>query len=537
MAKVLSEIDAALVVSMSPELLRWLTSYAPKPGGRKLPFEERDGEYFYDRSELLDFDAFLSAPWAHHDGQRPPVPAGIRREIQIEAHSTCAVCPHMNDGEAAHIVAVAKSFNNHPSNLIWLCPNHHTAYDYGHRIHANLKKDVIQAYKDMLVESNLRRWRMERRSTHALLLFIKDLETARTLCQDAANKMTAGAQAFTSRVLAEVNAAAKRISEAPMPAIATGHSKAYSTLARVALTASQASPGEAVRLLSTARDGYLVEASEVSCPLCNGEGSFGRFETCPICVGDGVVDEATASSVDLEQFLETPCPLCKGKGNFRDYDECPECGGAGALTHADAQQVDVTAYQLQKCPLCKGRGSYGDYDHCPECSGSGKVERRHAEQVDLASYERTTCPLCDGTGKYGFRDDCPVCGGEGEVEINSLRQIDLTDYDLVKCPPCRGSGSLHGEECGACEGNGQVERKDLPDIEQDFRMVPCPLCRGTGQFRNYDECPVCEGEKMMEARTAQQIDTSDFALVKCPSCRSEGCDSCEYTGKVERRHL
>jgi hypothetical protein len=110
MSNALTEIDAAILVVLSPLLLRWLTKHPPKPGSpRRLPFTERNGEYFYDRGALLDFNVFLRAKWPHKAGVRPHVPVGIRREIQLEAHSTCAVCPNMNDGEGAHIEAVATS--------------------------------------------------------------------------------------------------------------------------------------------------------------------------------------------------------------------------------------------------------------------------------------------------------------------------------------------------------------------------------------------------------------------------------------------
>jgi hypothetical protein len=62
--KIVSEYEAAALVAMSPDLLRWLTSYAPKAKiTTKLKVAKKDGErYFYDREELLAFDAFLRQP-------------------------------------------------------------------------------------------------------------------------------------------------------------------------------------------------------------------------------------------------------------------------------------------------------------------------------------------------------------------------------------------------------------------------------------------------------------------------------------------
>ena len=48
----------------------------------------------------------------------------------MEANGACAICQaHGDTCEAAHLDPVSKSKNNHPENLLWLCSNHHTAYD------------------------------------------------------------------------------------------------------------------------------------------------------------------------------------------------------------------------------------------------------------------------------------------------------------------------------------------------------------------------------------------------------------------------
>jgi len=132
--KLLSEYQAAAVSGLSPELLRWLTKNAPKQGvSRKLKVAEVKGEtYFYDEEELLSFNSWLKSPWPHKEGKRPHIPTAIRREIKNEANGECAMChSHKDTCEAAHLDPVSKSNNNHPENLLWLCSNHHTAYDGG----------------------------------------------------------------------------------------------------------------------------------------------------------------------------------------------------------------------------------------------------------------------------------------------------------------------------------------------------------------------------------------------------------------------
>jgi DnaJ-class molecular chaperone len=421
--------------------------------------------------------------------------------------------------------AIEQSYCNHPHNLLWMCPSHHTAYDHGHRIHANLKKDVVRAYKTMLQEGQLRRWRIERRATHELLLLIQDLETARMLLADSTKiDVRKGVEAYATRVLEEVESRATAVTAAPAPTKPTPRVVAYAKLARTVATAVKARRSEALEALSVAKAGYLRDAEEAACPLCDGKGSYGRYETCPVCGGDAVVDAKKAASIDVAAYASTTCPLCSGSGHFRDYDRCPECGGEGELSSGDAEQVDLTAYRKQECPLCGGKGGYGEYDRCPECGGEGKMERRHAERVDLHAYEAIECPLCEGSGTYGFRHSCPVCEGATTVERNVLRQVDVRDYELVECPRCDGNGD--GGECRACDGRGKVERQELAQIQEDFRQVKCPIC----------------GNKTMDAWAAERLDTPEFTLVDCPECEGSGtvngneCRSCSGECKMERRH-
>lgn len=132
--QLISEYEAAALTALSPELLRWLTGHAPKHGSkRKLKIAKKDGDtFFFEKDELLAFDHWLKQPWPRKDGARPNIPSAIRREIKHEAGGSCAIChDHKDTCEAAHIDPVSVTDNNHPENLIWLCANHHTAYDKG----------------------------------------------------------------------------------------------------------------------------------------------------------------------------------------------------------------------------------------------------------------------------------------------------------------------------------------------------------------------------------------------------------------------
>jgi len=92
--RLLNEFESAAMVGMSPDLLRWFTSYAPKQGiDRKLSIAQtKEDLIFFDEEELRSFDDWLRLPWPHVGGQRPQIPSGIRREIKMEANGACAIC-------------------------------------------------------------------------------------------------------------------------------------------------------------------------------------------------------------------------------------------------------------------------------------------------------------------------------------------------------------------------------------------------------------------------------------------------------------
>ena len=126
--KLLSEYEAAATVGMSPTLLRWFTSHAPKSGDpRKLKIaKEVNGVVFFEEKELLSFNDWLRLPWPHKPGKRPNIPAGIRKEIEVEANGECAICNKNGDTcEAAHLNPVAKTKCNHPEELLNLLKSPH----------------------------------------------------------------------------------------------------------------------------------------------------------------------------------------------------------------------------------------------------------------------------------------------------------------------------------------------------------------------------------------------------------------------------
>jgi len=149
-AKLVSVYEAAVLIQLSPTLLKWLTKYAPKSdSSRKLLVAKRSKEVlFFDRNEVIAYDVWLRRPWPSKAGKRPSIPTGIRAEIKEEAYGSCAMCQsYAGTCEAAHLDPVAQSKNNHPHNLIWLCANHHTAYDKGLLGPKHEDRAFVQGYK------------------------------------------------------------------------------------------------------------------------------------------------------------------------------------------------------------------------------------------------------------------------------------------------------------------------------------------------------------------------------------------------------
>ncbi len=501
----LSEYQAAAVSGLSPEILRWLTKNAPKQGvSRKLKVAKVKGEtYFYEEEELLSFNSWLKSPWPHKEGQRPHIPTAIRREIKNEANGECAIChSHKDTCEAAHLDPVSKSNNNHPENLLWLCSNHHTAYDGGlfgpdeenAKFVASFKL-VLQRYKKML-------WRMQHEVSHTLFTVLencdglaKQLKTAKTESQVRAVETLAKATLGKLPKLAPVskkdpNYAAYKSVSANLVSLSKDKSDIPAQLAKA----------QAIRREYVAALGY------VACPLCKGTGRH-EGSDCPVCNGDREIDERFADRVDLSAYEKINCPLCEGKGRFRGED-CPACGGDKKMDRRYAESVDVREYEEVDCPLCKGKGRY-EGDECPACGGDAKMDRRYADMVDLRDYEEVDCPLCKGKGRYEGQD-CPECRGNARMHRRFADKVDLSEYKKVDCPVCRGKGRRKGEDCPACGGEARIHRRDLENIEvSDYESVDCPLCKGRGTYRGND-CPACGGEGEMERRYAQQVDPREY---------------------------
>lgn len=489
----LNEYQAAALVGLSPKLLRWFSGNAPKQDStRKLEVRKAEDAAFVDREHLLEFNNWLKMPWPHKPGQRPPIPAGIRREIREEASGQCAMCNTNADScEAAHIEPVATSKNNHPENLIWLCSNHHTKFDNGSLGPKPEDTEFVVGFKKIRTYYWRNVWQLQAAVTGGLFTALKGCESVEA--QLAAAKTP-------DQVAAVKSVAKKMLKQVPKMAPTSASDPAYAVF-----TAMQ--PEFEALANSSTKDKDLKATLKLA---TNVKADFAQRA--------GYVD----------------CPLCEGSGHFK-HEDCPECGGEAKLTAAEAREVDLGRYSEVTCPLCKGSRTFKGND-CPACGGDGEMERRYAEQVDPKEWSDVECPLCEGTSQHRG-EDCPECGGEGTVERNRRDEIDLRDYALVKCPLCKGGGSFRGDDCPECGGERQIERRyaDQIDVRQ-YDEIECFICEGRGEFQG-GPCRACGGEGRMDRQQADQINRRDFKLVACPTCKPrdrEFCPTCGGEGEIPR---
>jgi DnaJ-class molecular chaperone len=502
--KLLNEYEAAAAVGISPTLLRWFTKHAPKrddPRKLKIAKESKD-TIFFEENELRSFNEWLRLPWPHKKGDRPRIPKGIRVEVRVEANGACAICnAHADTCEAAHLDPVSKSKCNHPENLLWLCANHHTAYDDDLFGPDQENAEFVTSFKVALHRHKKMLWRMQDEVSRKLFLVLDD-------CDRLADQLV------LAKTPTQINAVKRMATEAldRLPDLAPvsredPHYDAYKTISpRLAsLKTSPKRPEITARLeeaQSIKRD-FVAALGYVGCPLCDASGTYDGSD-CPVCGGDREIEEETVRQIDLAIYERVECPLCDGNGTF-DGDDCPECGGQGEMPRYAADQVEVRQYESVKCPLCGGKGKFHG-DDCPECRGDGEMPRHAAEQVDARQYEDVKCPLCRGTGKRAG-DDCPECRGEGELPRHAADQVDVRQYESVECPLCGGKGQYAGEDCPECGGEGEMPRHaaDQVDLRQ-YEMVRCPLCK-----RKKDECRFCGGEGEVTRGAADNFDAREYS--------------------------
>ncbi|GKQ99983.1 hypothetical protein KAM461_42330 [Aeromonas hydrophila] len=422
----LNEYEAALAFDMSPTLLRWFTSYEIFDK-TKLSFKLENEIYYYDREELISFNKKMEGKWPKTgDGKRPRVPEGIKREIKQEARSACPVC-NKSYGEIAHIDAVAATHCNHPKNLIFLCPDHHTEYD-NTKIPSNIDRNEVITLKKGLKIFQRQLWKIQGNTIDS---YLNALNSAKSLLK-------------VHEIIRNI------IPESEFKSTLNDITKSVGDLSGKKIVPDELSNSS---FIEDEIEKYISTHNENLCPLCSGLGATSFYDPCPVCLGNGEVKKGMRDTIDLSQFELVNCKLCDGSGKYNGED-CPACNCAGKVSQHFYDYHDWSMYDLVDCKLCSGSGRYNGED-CPVCNCTGQVFQHVYDNHNWSMYDLMDCKLCSGSGRYNG-EDCPVCNCTGQVSQHVYDNHDWSMYDLVDCKLCNGSGRYNGEDCPTCDCTGKV---------------------------------------------------------------------------------
>jgi hypothetical protein len=484
----------------------------------RLPGENADLD---DEQELFAFQKHLREPWpkTKADG-RPHIPTAILTDIKAEAHQGCAICGHMDNGEVAHIDPVATSLNNSPDNLILLCPNHHTKYDYGFKPSSNLTMDVILAAKTVKRETRRRIMRAEANATKmltAIAILLKNLESKQ--------KKDGIAEDETKVYLAESRQLLAQIGEITAQAQEAGTKdgepeSAAKLIAGAAPRLSKLASGSLLRpteVRTAARraaeivDDIFGDLDEEDCPHCGGQGTVGLVgHLCAYCRGACFVSSDEVERYDRSEIDEHDCPRCGGRGQTGlAGDLCTYCKGACVLPKDQVEDYNPDDIDEVDCPRCEGRGLTGlAGDFCAFCKGSCLVPKKRAAQFRPTSVDEVDCPHCNGRGQTGLAGDyCAYCRGSCVVSRKKAHAYDREKLDEVDCPHCHGRGQtgLAGDFCAYCGGSCKVSKSKADSYAPDnVDEVECPHCNGSGQRGIAgDLCKFCHGAQVVSRDRAK----------------------------------
>jgi RecJ-like exonuclease len=519
----ISKIEAAIHLGIGMELLENCCGKCPKPNqNRVLAVVATEQGDMIDEKELEDFHAYLHAPWPlSPKGKRPHLPDVIKEDVRQECHYSCAICGHMDNGEVAHIDPVADRLNNGPDNLIYLCPNHHTKYDLGHKPTANITEEEVKAAKVMKRKSRQRMMRLEGNVTKAcksLLTAIARIqreieglptgtminiyETEAKALMGLLSEATQEAQEYAAKGV-DINVSEKLLLE-KAPAIA-----------KAALGSQADKSGHEIRSRMTQvadlANEILIDLDELECPHCSGRGLTGLVgDYCAYCKGSCFVTKKVAEDYAPEDIDEAECPHCHGVGTIgHDQHWCPVCRGSCIVTRDEADEYDEDDVDEVDCPRCQGNGVVGhDQHYCPFCKGACRMTREEAGQYDEKELDEVDCPHCDGSGILGYDQHfCPYCKGACWITQDEADEYDENKIDEVDCPHCDGDGVLGYDQhyCPYCRGackitQSKAERYDRNDIDE----VECPHCQGQGtRGLARDCCKFCHGACVVSSSKAE----------------------------------
>jgi len=217
---------------------------------------------------------------------------------------------------------VHQSLNNHPHNLIYLCPTCHDKYDNKHLI----TRDEISGIKKEVLRVRMSIWRSQAgllKSVYSLISVLRNLSenissNSFAILSELENDLFVEIkEKLNLKQLEGVEAVSKRLPVKPTDDFSEEE-------------------------LFDASEKALEDSGAAECPLCEGSGSHNNWN-CPICEGAGTVDAQCIEDIDLSDFKQVECPLCEGSGSHKDYD-CPVCQGARTIDARDIGELDLSQY-------------------------------------------------------------------------------------------------------------------------------------------------------------------------------------------------
>lgn len=514
-------IEASIKLGISMELLDYFTTRCPKSGQTNiLQFNTNaDGLKLINETDITAYRDYLNAPWPKPPkGTRPHIPDAIKEDIKKESSYSCAICGNMNHGEIAHIEPVAETMNNSPDNLIYLCPNHHTQYDYGHKIASNIQLAEIKAAKLMKRNSRKRMMQNEHNATKALTLLMNQISKIQK------NLETEDATGIRHQILTtEAQNLFKLVPQLTQTAEEqAGKDKEFNKIEQIIISSA-------------------LTLNEIATSI------VGATDTNR--VSQMIVSAAEKVKEILIDIDDIPCPHCGGNGQTGLVgDLCSYCTGSCLITKDQANNYDPQRIDEVNCPHCNGRGTTGlRSNFCAYCGGSCVVSTLDEEDYDLSEIDEEPCPRCDGSGQYGFQGElCPYCYGDQMVTHVKASNYDENSIDQVNCPHCTGRGILGWNSivCAFCNGSMLISSEDAVMYDPDeVDQVSCPHCGGSGQVGiNSSTCPYCEGDCVMNRDKHDNYDIEELDEVDCPHCSGRGttglvgdiCKACDGKTTVSR---
>ena len=145
--RLLTDLEAAYHLGVTPELVYQYTRHDCGAEARRLATVQAEGQTCFDRAELEDFDRHLRGPWVEKGARRTKVPEWLERHLVAESGNRCLRCRRGKGVETAHIVGWATSQSHHHGNLVRICSGCHDEHDR----HKSLPTAELRAVKDAAV--------------------------------------------------------------------------------------------------------------------------------------------------------------------------------------------------------------------------------------------------------------------------------------------------------------------------------------------------------------------------------------------------